>query len=438
MYKVYIAPLNINNTWDTEIDVTDYVQDSGIGRIKRSIDSEDFDFGLFTFDDISIKLENVEGRFNNASDNRSIFCYKRNESKVRVTYTNNDETITTRFKGIINEEGTRVDPFQDEIKLKVLSYDSVFRSTKIEAGLLTNGISSTAAFQTILDRPSITKILNYNVSNINPDQSVILDNASDFDNKTTYSTLAELLKITNSVLVIDNDDNIIIRNREPNIDITEFYGPFDLLGRENIIRLKAFNSGRHRLFTSVKIDDIEVSNTPYQLQYGFKQKSFEAPYITNTTTLTEIATFLVNEFKAEKIECVIKCPIETFADTEILDIARVFYPLRTKRHNGFMPIVGISRIDESDYRLPKELGSVEIRDNIAFKVIAIEENPKEREIDFKLRQIGTSDEDGYFSSLNIAIVGTAIVGTDIIYSGGNPPFYAPYLNAALVGSSVVS
>ncbi len=81
---------------------------------------------------------------------------------------------------------------------------------------------------------------------------------------------------------------------------------------------------------------------------------------------------------------------------------------------------------------------MEIRDNIAFKVIAIEENPKEREIDFKLRQIGTSDEDGYFSSLNIAIVGTAIVGTDIIYSGGNPPFYAPYLNAALVGSSVVS
>ncbi|MCK5608295.1 hypothetical protein KAR91_40815 [Candidatus Pacearchaeota archaeon] len=438
MYKVYIAPILQDGTWDTEIDISDYVQDGGIGKIKRSIDSEDFDFGLFTFNDITIKCENVDGKFNNVTDHRSIFEHARNESKVRVVFVKIDGTESTRFKGIINEEGTRINAYQDEIKFKVLSYDSVLRSTKIEAGLLGDDVNSTVAFKSILNRPSITKILTYDETQINPSISITLDKASEYDNDSTSSVLSEMLKITNSVFLVEENDKMVIKNREPSSDITNFYGPYDLLGRENIIKIKEYNSGRHRLFTSVKVNSVEASDTGYQLQYGFKQKKFTLAAVLVENTLNTIAAALVDEFKAQKTETNITCPIEQFTDTDILDLARVYYPLRTERAGGFMPTIGISKIDEVDFKLPLQSGSLEIRDNVAFKVLGIEEIPKSQEISFKMRQIGTSDEDGYFTSLDEPIVGIAIVGVSIIASGGTGPFYAPYTNAAVVGESIVS
>ena len=423
-YKVEIAPKIQNQVFDDYVDISDYVQESGIGKIKYGIDSTDFDFGLFTFSDITIKLENVNGKFNGPEDDRSMFCFDRDESKVRISLVFNEQTglSSKRFEGIINEEGTKANAYQDEITFKVLSLDSVFRKTKVESGVLTDGMLASDAIKILVNRVQITWLLNFNESFINVDLDFIIDEVSSLESGTTSDTLNKLLRDTNSVMIVDEDNFIVVRNRQPNsTTLTTFYGPYDIYSRENITRLEKYNSGKHRTFTSVKFNNTEKSIEGYQQDFGFNQKSISAPYITNDVTEAEVALNLAEEFKMAKVEASFRVPTEVFYNSKILDLSRVFYPLRIKRvGDSFIPIIGITKINDDNWKLPTRSGSIEIRSDVAFKIIHIEEDPKGLEMIIKLRQIGTNVGDGYFSETESSLIGLAIIGKSKILGDGDP------------------
>ena len=99
-YKVHITPLIASATYGTEVDVTDFVIDKSITKIRRGVDSTDYKLGVYFFDDVSVKLLNVNGKFNE-DDYRSIFPHGRDLAKIRIVYTDSiGDTVT--FKGLIN------------------------------------------------------------------------------------------------------------------------------------------------------------------------------------------------------------------------------------------------------------------------------------------------------------------------------------------------
>lgn len=451
-YYVYFTPiLNAEaNTYADEIDVSNKILLSGIGSIRRSIDSSDYDVGLFVFSDLELTGVNSQGYFNDMTDSRSIFKATRDRCKVRVVFENielvrnssgtvTSETITdtVTFRGLINEEATRLDIVRDKIRFKVLSRDSVLRSTKISSGVVTDGMLFSAAFGAILNVPRITSVLNFDEDDVDPFLDLAIDNGSWFDNKPVKQGLDALLLASNSVLLINDDGDMIIRSRVPDetADIINLYGKNDLHRRENIIDITAYNTGRQRMFNSFVVNGNERSNSTFITTFGLRQKSVTFQFMTDTTKEQIIADTLVDEFKTPKIELSVKVATETAKTINLLDRVSVNYPLRAEPfENSFLPVIGVTAIGDTDQPLPYTFGSIEIPARLGFKVIEIADNPDNFTSLIKLRQIGKDLDDGVFDEPTNCIVGLAVIGTSEICVGGDE---CDQYNPSVIGGAVI-
>lgn len=439
-YQVFITPLIGENTYGDEIDVSELVLQDGLGKIKRGIDAQDYDIGVFTYSDLDIKCANVNGYFNDESDIRSIFTFSRDLARVRVVFTN-DLGDSIVFRGLINEEATRVNVSAEDIGFRVLSLDSVIRNTQVSGGVVTSGVLASSAIFSILSDPKISSVLTVDVSNINPDTDVVIDDGSAFDNVSAKDALDLLLVATNSVIVIDSTDSIIVQSRIENTDndILLLYGPYDLKRRQNVISLQDYNSGRHRMFTSFKVNDTEENNTALVETFGYRQKRVSLDFITDPDKESDIAAALLDQFSAPKIELTVDVPTYVARNVRILDRVSINWPLRLKTLPGkFLPIIGTAVIGDDATPLPFTYGNLSIPQEAGFKVIQIEEDTKEFITTLKLRQIGHTLSDGYFTSPGNAIVGFAIIGAGIIADGSDPDdmWNPSVVGAALIGSTM--
>lgn len=438
-YRVYFTPLlDVDTkTYGDEIDVSDRVISDGVGSIKRSIDSSDYDIGVFVYSEVNIKGFNFDGYFNDETDSRSIFPETRDRCKVRVEFeeveitrnssgviTDTIVTSTITFRGIINEEATRLDDGADTITFKVLSRDSVLRTTQVSSGQITDSMDTTDALYSILNVPDITSVLSIDVSDINTDIVLDIDDGSFFDNKGVKDALNSILLATNSILLITDDSEIIIRTRveSTDIDILNLYGKSDPYGRENIIAITAYNSGKHRVFTSVKIGDTtEEHDQDFIDTFGYHQKEISTlDFITDAVTQATIATTLLNEFKVPKIEMNVQVATSVARGYDLMDRVSVSYPLRKKPDAGkFLPILGATVLGDSLMPLPNIYGSLMIPSRYGFKIIEIDENPKLFTSVLKLRQIGTTLSDGVFDGPHNSILGFAVLGDGVINGEGD-------------------
>lgn len=456
-YKIYFTPLENadENIYGDEIDVSDRIRLSGVGNIKRSIDSSDYDIGVFTFSDLELTGQNQNGYFNE-QDVRSIFTTARDRCKVRVVFNemqlvrNIQGTVlseiitsTNTYRGIINDEATRLDIVAESIRFKVLSRDSVLRTTKISAGVVSNGMSFKAAIEAILNVPRITSVLIFNSVNINPQLNITIDEGSFFNNISVKSALDQLLLASNSVLLIDDAGNMVVKSREPDEtrDIVNLYGKNDIHKRENIIDITAYNNGRQRMFTSFVVNDRESSNTAHVQAFGLRQKVLKLEFLTDTDTIDAVSANLVDEFKTPKIELNVKVSTRIAKDIQLLDRISVNYPLRLKPPAGkFLPVIGITEIGDPSMPLPYTFGAIEIPSRIAFKVIEIEDNVENFTSILRLRQTGKDIDDGVFDPANNCLVGFAVIGIAKICSGGNEcdTFNPSVVGAAQLGCTKIA
>lgn len=413
-YKVYLTPKTGEFTYGDEIQISAEILFNGIKTMKKSIDSSDHEVGIYTYGDISLKVINRDGKYNDELDGRSIFKYTRDLAKIRVVYSDNDGDIT-RFNGLINEEATKQDLNKEEIQFRVLSNDSVIRTTKVAGGLIANGVLASDAIKSILNQAKITSVLNYSDSNINVDQDFVVDDGSKFDNKNARNALNDLLIASNSVLIIDGDNNIFVQSRKQTSgDILNLYGPYDEKMRQNIHSVRKYNPGRHRTFTSVKIGGVEVDDDGFVLDYGYRQLERNLPFITSDATRTVVATRILNEFKMPRVELEVSVPTHIVKNANLLDQVSVNYPLRVKRINDkFLPTVGITKIGDTEMPLPDVFGDASISPAMGFKIIEIAENPAKFETILKLRQFG------WFTDPSSSIVGYAVIGVSAIGGTGD-------------------
>lgn len=418
-YQVLITPLIAKDTYGTQKDVTenveidDYVKDSGISTIKKEVDNGDFDIGVFVFDSINLTCFNFDGRFSGINDSRSMFKYSRDKAKITVNFFNGESnTPDSSFRGILDDRATKLNFGKNEIKFKLLSNDSIINRVKVPAASIPNGTMISDAIKTLLQLTDITSVLNYDNANINVLNDYEIDDGSNFDNKTVKAALDKLLAVSNSVLLIEKDtDNMIVRSRTWNSGQTKrFYGHGDLFGRENIINIKNYNDGLQRAFNTINIKNISSSNAGYIDLYGDNAKTFTFDFITNPVTQKQIADDILDYWKSPKIELEVEAKTSEVKNLDFFDLVSIDFPYRVKPYNSDkLPLYGTAIYGEAVY--PYLFGNLKIRPSVAFKVIGIKENPKKFLTMIKLRQIGTEVDDGFFGKIG-TFYGTAVYGVD--------------------------
>lgn len=405
-YQVLITPLESKDTYGTTVDVTkdvnieDYVKEKGMSTILKEVDNGDFDIGVFIFNSITLTCINFDGRFSDSNDSRTMFKYSRDRAKVVIDFFDGtSNTALISFKGIIDDRATKLDFNKDEIKLTILSQDSILNRLKFVGGTVPTGALISTAIKLMLNRPEITSLLNFTEANITVANDYTIDDVSKFDDRILKDILDELLVCSNSVLIIDTSDNIVVRSRNHNTgSVFNFYGEGDYLGRQNIIELKDYNTGLQRTFNTVQVADTVVSEPDYIDFYGDNKKSLSFDFITNTDTQLTIARDILSYWKSPKIECIITAKTSEVRGLSFFDLVSVNYPYKVRPVPGEkLAMYGSARYGQARY--PHIAGSLKISNNVAFKVIGTEEDPVTFLTKIKLRQVGTFLDDGYLSAV---------------------------------------
>ena len=400
-YRILFTPLIGINQYGAvvdvtqDVDITDFVKN--LGSIKKELDNGDYDIGIFTFGDMTLNMINHNRKFNDPHDPRSMFKFTRDKCKVEIIFYEADGTNFTRFKGLINEDATRLNFTSGIIRFKVLSLDSIFRQVEVAPGAIVDGDSFSIAIKKILNVPAITNTLTYSAGNINVDYDGNIDVGEEFSAVRVKDALDDLLLASNSILFVDNSDVLHVKARAESATQFNLYGHGDLYGRENILKIKDFNSGLHRTFSAVSVNTTTISTDDnWIVEYGFRKKDLSFPFITTLATEEDIADNVLLAFKIPKMELKIEVSNDAVRNIELLDVVKVDYPYRTSLppETGIMPMYGVAQYGV-DYYAPTT-GTFEIKSNIKWKVISIQENPVKFTTTLKLRQVGTSTHDGYF------------------------------------------
>lgn len=413
-YQILITPLVAKRTYGTEIDVTkdvdisEFVGENGISTIKKEIDNGDYEIGIFTFGDININCINQMGRFSGPEDYRTIFKYSRDKAKVVVNYLDGDGDVIVRFKGITEELGTREDFFKEEVKLKVLSEDSILRKSKIPAGVIQNGATFSSAIDSILNNPEVTNLLSYNFSNVAVALDLQIDDGSWFDNRSRKEGLDALMLCCGSVLNVE-DSTIYVRTRDVNLKgAFTFHGPGDVFGRENILKITQYNNGMQRMINSVVVNGFEVSDDDLVDEYGLRQKSFDFEFLTTPSKQNAVGTSILNEFKVPKAEMLLEAPTDIVQDLTFFDPISINYPYRiVPSGDNPIPYFGSSIFGEAVF--PEVYGNIRISPRKAWKIIGRQEKAKNMTTILKLRERGQTFSDSDFFSFS-SLFGSAIFG----------------------------
>lgn len=426
-YKIYLTPRISEFIYGDEIQISAEILSNGIKTMKKSIDSTDYELGVFTYGDIALKVVNVNGKYNDEFDSRSIFKFSRDLAKIRVVYSDNDGDIT-RFNGLISDDATKQNFDSDEVTFRVLSNDSVIRTSSVAGGLIGNNVLASVAIGLILNQTKIISVLNYSALNINVDQDFTIDDGSQLESINAKKALDQILFAANSVLIIDSSNNMIVKSRDENTkSVLNLYGPFDEKNRQNVHNVKKYNAGVHRAFTAVRIGDTEESDLV--TTYGYRQYKRELAFITNLNTKIVLARKILNEFKVPQIELEVEVPTYVAKNAQLLDPVSLNYPLRVKRIAGkFLPVVGATKIGDTEMPLPDTFGSASISPTIAFKIIEIAEKPTSFDSILKLRQYG------YFTDPASCFIGFAKIGEATICGTGDA---CDKFNPATIGGAKI-
>jgi len=399
-----MTPLVSEGVYGAEIEVSDYVRIDGLSKIKRSIDSTDYSLGVYRFNDLKLKCENSKGTFNE-NDYRSIFPFTRDKAKVRaaalkINPDTGDTDTVLQFEGLINDEATRQNITDDIVSMTALSKDSVFRTTRVPAGIITAGTLVENALFQILSLPDITALLTVNIANINPNLNYAIDTPGELDNLEVREALDLLVRAANSVLLLDGDDVIVQARENPSPGIPlELRGRGEITNNANIIAISEYNSGKQRQFNSVRLNDgaVTVEDSASISEYGLRQIKFDFPMVNDTDTLMDIGANIAEEFRYPKIELKLRIPAIVAEGYDLLDLVRVDAPLlRKPKGADFLPVYGVATYGDSVTPYPQVFGSVAISKETKFKIISIEDDPKTFITTLKLRQSGKEFNDGEF------------------------------------------
>jgi len=404
-YRVYLQTFDDTGEYTGDyINITRYV--ISLGNTGIQIDDSDYDVGVFKNSNLTLKLNNRSGKFNDVDTTESIFNFKRKDALVKICYRVNeygpecgvikldfacgDEVDV--FKGLLNDESFRTDANKEDATFKVLGLESILDTTLVNFSSLSVSDSVSEIIYTILNQTEITDILTVSSGNINPALDQDSDAVASLEGQTVREALDEILLFSNSILYIDADDNIIVTDRTASTtsQIT-FYGQASPNGAENISNIGSYNNGIHRVFnyfqwkdtTTFSQDEDSISTN------GLRKKEIDSDIFTDTAKRENFLDALITQFKDKQIEFEISVPLNynTLA-LKLLDKINVDYPTPFYTEIGKeLPILGLAVLGANTTPLPNAQWALQISSDTDFKILKKKYNFKNHLVTFKLREV---------------------------------------------------
>lgn len=402
-YQVFITPLISLDVYGDEVEITDYVDAVTVSDIQGAIDSynSDFDFGVYTFGRINLRLVNDRGRFSDPPDTRSLFTFTRDLAKIRINFyeTGTDQTGTISFKGLIADEATQWDFKTNAMTITVLTNESILRSMLIPDGYIVGTDGLHDAIKKILNQNRVKAVLTYDADNIVPaTENWTIDVPTYFDGMNAWDALKELTLASCSVLYVDKSNAVHVKNRAQNqtADYSQFqaffYGAGDLAGRENILDLTGYSAGMARVINACLVNGQLVEDSTSEAIWGTRRKELSFDFITDSSAEQGIANTVLTWHKWPKVEMEITVPTRLADSLEFLDMVSVYFPFRfTPSGSNPLPICGIAIAGQAV--LGATIGET-ISELKGWKIIGKKENVKTFETVLKLRNIGYAENDG--------------------------------------------
>jgi hypothetical protein len=296
----------------------------------------------------------------------------------------------TVFKGLLNDESLRTSATQEDASFRVLGYESLFDRVLVNYSDLAGTEDIEGILYTILNQTTITGLLTVTTGNINCGLNQTPDAYASLEGQTVKEALEDLLLISNSILYIDSDDNVIIADRTASTTSqTTFYGQASQNGAEDILNIKNYNNGIHRVFNYWLWEDTTTSSSDATsiTNNGLLKKEIKSDLFTNTTKIGNFLDALLAEFKDKKIEMEITVPITyTNIDLNLLDKINIDYPVPVSATTDEdLPVLGVAVLGTAI--LPKAQWALEISSDIDFKILSKQYNFTSHNITFKVREV---------------------------------------------------
>jgi len=278
-------------------------------------------------------------------------------------------------------------PNEREISITFLSYDSVFSKASVLDGSILDGVTFTQAFKILLTgSDTITNLLNYSDGNINPKLNLTIDEGFVFDGLLIKDALDKLLQAANSILLIDDSENIIIRSRDANDNTPHELYLNDKNKRDNINSIDSYNNGKQRMFNNVVVNNNTQKRDKVSIfDNDVNQQTFTLDFITTISKNGIIAQSYVDEFGQPKKEIILTIDKEESLGMVLFDKFQLSIELLTHIKNGVAPLYEYAEYDKNEY--PIEISEFRILPVTLFKSIGFFENATKFLVTLKLREI---------------------------------------------------
>lgn len=406
IFKTYINPFDDFGAYTDFVDTTSDTDLRSFSSIVQNIDNEEFNVGVFNFNNFTVGFRNDHGRFSQATDVESIFRFKRSDSIFKINWRIGNPLIAgcfrvgidswvgeevTLFKGLMVDDGSPTTVREEAVRFPVLGLESIFNRAEVPFGSISNGDLFSAAIYTCLNQTLITDLLTVDAGNITCGVDQTIDAKDDLENKTVKEALDELLLLSNSILYI-KDDVVYVKDRSASASVSKiFYGPGSNDGIENIINIENIRTGQNRMFNLWRWADTAITSRDSSSisTYGLKVRSsdFSSSLITNSSKQQAILDSYKDEFKLPKMECELMTPLDySTYNLFIKDKVTINHPLIGISSSGAdIPSYGVSKYAESIYPIRK--GVIEFTEDTEWKIMGREILTKEQLIVFKLREV---------------------------------------------------
>ena len=404
-FTAYIVPFNDDGSYsDNEIEITEDIERSSLGRITQTVDNNQYNVGVLTYNDFNLKLRNEHGKYSDIGQENTIFRYKRNDSIFRLYWQIESyppycglaisglSRLSERkliYEGFIKDEATEESVRDQFTLLKVLSFESILSQIDVPNGVLNNGDTFTEAIFDILNQTLLTNLLTIDVANFSVGYETTLDDVSSLAQLTGKEALDELLLISNSILFI-KDRVLYIKGRDEVKPLAyTFYGPASLLGLENIQDITSIKTGVSKVFNfwTWENQSFSVEDATSIAKWGVRKKEIRSLSITNITKQQSILAALATQYGPAKKSFNLTSPLNYqtlplyFLDKVVVDYPTVFIALPGR----VLPVYDSAIYDEDYYPKPEQSLVIDI--GTEWKINSVNIDVQKQLVQYELREV---------------------------------------------------
>ena len=404
--RTYIKPFDLSGNYVADfIEVSDDV--ISVGNVEISVDNSDFEVGIIKNSSLKLRLKNDDGKYSDVGNLSSIFGTKRKDTIVRVTWDRLDNPLicgffqpgntplgseTIVFEGLLNDVSGVANIKDQNLDFVVLGYDSKLQEIEVPFGDLDATMDYEEIILACVDQAPFNTFVTVSAGNINCAVNHVVDSVDELENKTVLEALKLLLSNSQSVLYINNDNELIVSARTPSASLKKtFYGQASIQGVENIIDIQTYRDGVNRVknFWTWKDTTLKQSDATSVDRYGVQKVELDSPLIdaASTSKINDILSAYRTDFKDPKVEMQLVVPLEL--DTlglNILDRINIDYPTVFEVvGDSVLPRYGLAVYGESRYGFARF--NLIISTDTNFKILGKKFSVTNNVVTYKIREI---------------------------------------------------